>query len=70
MIGLKRMLMSSLENSEHLYNKGFRLSHADPDVWLRPAPKPSGEKYVYALCYVDNVLAFSASQDGIMKSIQ
>jgi hypothetical protein len=27
----------------------------------RPARKPSGEKYEYALCYVDNVLAISAS---------
>jgi hypothetical protein len=56
---------------EHLYDKGFRSSQADPDVWLKPACKPSGEKYYeYALCYVDDVLAISVSPDGIMKSIQ
>jgi hypothetical protein len=30
-------------------------SKVDPDVWLRPARKPSVEKYYeYALCYVDD----------------
>jgi hypothetical protein len=43
----------------------------DPDVWLRPACKATGEKhYEYVLCYVDDVLVISASPDGIMKSIQ
>jgi hypothetical protein len=56
---------------EHLYDNGFRSSQADPDVWLKPACKPSGEKnYEYALCYVDDVFAIKASPDGIMKSIQ
>jgi hypothetical protein len=50
---------------------GFRSSQADPDVWLRPARKPGGEKYYeYVLCYVDDVLAISTSPDLIMKSIQ
>jgi hypothetical protein len=41
---------------EHLYDMGFRSSQADPDVWLRPARKQSGEKYYeYVLCYVDDV---------------
>ena len=56
---------------EHIYNLGFRSSQADPDVWLRPACKPCGEKYYeYVLCYVDDVLAISVSPEGIMKSIQ
>jgi hypothetical protein len=56
---------------EHLYNMGFRSSPADPDVWLRPAHKPGGEKYYeYVLCYVDDLLAISASPEGIMKSVQ
>jgi hypothetical protein len=40
-------------------------------VWLRLARKPSGEKYYeYALFYVDDVFAISASPAGTMKSIQ
>jgi hypothetical protein len=50
---------------------GFRSSEADPDVWLRPARKPGGEKYYECvLCYVDEVLAISTSPHLIMKSIQ
>ena len=56
---------------EHLYSLGFRSSQADPDVWLRTACKPCGEKYYeYVLCYVDDLLAISVSPDVIMKSIQ
>jgi hypothetical protein len=56
---------------EHIYDMGFRLSQADPEVWHTPARKPSGEKYYeYVLCYVDDVLAISTSPDLIMKSIQ
>jgi hypothetical protein len=29
---------------EHIYDMGFRLSQADPEVWHTPARKPSGEK--------------------------
>jgi Reverse transcriptase (RNA-dependent DNA polymerase) len=36
---------------------GFTGCKADPDVWLRPAVKVTGEKvYEYALCYVDDVI--------------
>lgn len=39
---------------------GFKSSLADPDVWLRPAVKPDGEKYYeYILCYVDDILCIS-----------
>jgi hypothetical protein len=31
--------------TEHLYDMGSRSSQADPDVWLKPARKASGEKY-------------------------
>jgi len=43
--------------ADHLDNIGFRSSVADPDVWLRPALKPDGEKYYeYALIYVDDIM--------------
>ena len=31
--------------AEKLDNKGFRTSVADPDVWMRPAIRSSGEEY-------------------------
>jgi hypothetical protein len=35
---------------QHLCDMGFRSSQADPDVWLRPARKPGGEKYYELSC--------------------
>lgn len=35
---------------------GFNSSHADPDVWLRPAKKPDGKEYYeYVIMYVDDI---------------
>jgi hypothetical protein len=43
--------------AQMLQDAGFIGCKANPDVWLRPVVKPSGEKvYEYALCYVDDVL--------------
>ena len=54
-----------------MYNLGYTLSLADPDVWLRKAVKPCGFKYYeYVLCYVDNVLSISHDPDSTMKGIQ
>ena len=55
-----------------LYEMNYRASLADPDVWMRPATKPSGERYYeYVLCYVDDVLVISSqpmrSMDGIRE---
>ena len=51
---------------ETLDNMGYKSSHADPDVWLRPAVKPDGEKhYEYILCYVDDdILSISFQQEN------
>ncbi len=46
--------------AEKLDDIGFRSSIADPDVWMRPATKNTGEKYYeYILCYVDDILCIS-----------
>ena len=43
--------------AETLYNIGFKISITDPDVWMRSATKPTGEKYSeYILCYMDDLL--------------
>jgi hypothetical protein len=57
--------------AKKLDEMGFKLSIADPDVWLRPASKADGEEYYeYILMYVDNILAISASPMPIMEDIQ
>ena len=56
--------------AETLDEMGFRSSHADPDVWLRPAVKPDGEKYYdYILCYVDDILTISLEPERPMNDI-
>ena len=46
--------------AEHLYSMSYVPSYADPDVWMRPAVKPNGEKYYeYLLAYVDDLLSIS-----------
>jgi hypothetical protein len=46
--------------TEKLRLMEFSPSLADPDVWLRPASKPSGFAcYEYLLVYVDDVLILS-----------
>ena len=50
---------------------GFESSHADPDVWLRPAiTEERFEHYVYILTYVDDILVVSERAMCIMKEIQ
>lgn len=58
--------------AEHLeFELGFKSSVADPDVWLRPATKPDGEKYYeYILAYVDDVMAISYDPVRVMNQIQ
>ena len=44
--------------TDALDNAGYQSSPADPDVWLRPALKPDGEKcYDYVMTYVDDLIA-------------
>ena len=57
--------------AEKLDNIGFRTSIADPDVWMRPAMKSSGEEYYeYILMYVDNILVISVSAMEILQDMQ
>ena len=54
-----------------LDDMSFRPSHADPDVWMRPAVKADGEEYYeYVLVYVDDILSLSIDPTTIMKDIQ
>ena len=53
----------------------YRPSLADPDVWMRPATKPNGERYYeYVLCYVDDVMVISHKPmmtiDGIRQTFK
>ena len=57
--------------AERLDEIGFKSSIADPDVWLRPACKPDGERYYeYILVYVDDILCISTNPRKPMEEIQ
>ncbi len=57
--------------AEKLTEMGFKLTLADPDVWLRAATKGDGEKsYEYVLMYVDDILAMSCDARAIMLEVQ
>ena len=57
--------------AEKLDDIGFKSSIADPDVWMRKATKPSGERYYeYILIYVDDILCISHDARGPMNDIQ
>ena len=56
-----------------LRDLGFESSKGDPDVWMRKANKPNGDKiWEYVLVYVDDLLCIShdprAVMDGIAKT--
>jgi hypothetical protein len=56
--------------AETLDAMGHKPSHADPDVWLRPAVKPDGfECCKHVLCHVDAVLCMSHDPMKSMKRI-
>ena len=57
--------------AEKLDDIGFKSSIADPDVWMRPASKSSGEEYYeYILCYVDDILCISNEPLRAMNEIK
>ena len=57
--------------AERLDGIGFKSSIADPDVWMRPATKVSGEEYYeYILCYVDDVLCVSHEPTRPMNELR
>ena len=53
-----------------LHDLGFKSCLADPDVWLRPNVKSTGEHYYdYIFVYVDDLLVLSAFAQKIMETI-
>ena len=53
-----------------LHDMQFKASLADPDVWMRPAVKASGEKYYeYIFVYVDDILVVSEKPAVTMDTI-
>ena len=53
---LRPKLEGVLRDIGYLYTKG------DPDIWIRPAVKSYGTEYhKMVLCYVDAILAISAT---------
>ena len=53
--------------ADTLRQGGFVNCKGDADVWMRPAIKPSGQKYYeYVMCYVDDILAISHDPKRIM----
>jgi hypothetical protein len=54
--------------AEALNMLGFNSSLADPDVWMQPAVKATGELYYeYVLVYVDDILRISANPQETMN---
>ena len=50
-----------------LRDTGFQSCKADPDVWMKPAVKPNGEKRcARVLCYVDDLLVVSHKPQDVM----
>jgi hypothetical protein len=53
-----------------IYDMDFKASLADPDVWMRPPVKDSGELYYeYVFVYVDDILVLSTKPAIIMNTL-
>ena len=56
--------------AESLWDMGFVPSKADPDVWMKPEVKETGEPYyAYILVYVDDILVLSVDPSVYMNTI-
>lgn len=50
---------------------GFKSSNADPDVWMRPARKDTGEEYYeYLISYVDDILCISQDAKQVLEDLR
>ena len=48
---------------------GFKLSHSDPDVWMREGIKEDGSQHwEYVLLYVDDCLCISANAEYVLRN--
>jgi hypothetical protein len=55
---------------QKLRTLGYVPMKADPDMWMRPAVKPDGEKYYeYLLAYVDDLCGMSINTEHMFKAI-
>jgi hypothetical protein len=51
-------------------NLGYKPCEADPDLWMKPSTKSSGETYwTYVLFYVDDCLAIDVDATAVLKRI-
>jgi hypothetical protein len=56
--------------TQNLMDMGYKLTFADPDVFIRPAVKPNGfEYYESMLTYVDDCLCVSANPQDTMDTL-
>ena len=56
--------------AQRLNDIGFKSLITDPDVWMRPATNPDGERYYeYILVYVDDILCISHEPERPMKQM-
>jgi hypothetical protein len=54
-----------------LRDAGYKNCTADPDVWMKPGCKPTGEKvWLYVLCYVDDILCIDVNPQKVMDYLQ
>ena len=54
-----------------IWDLNYRPTKADPDVWIRPATKPDGNRYYeMVLCYVDDVVSISAHPMEAIEGIK
>ena len=55
---------------QQLRKLGYTPMKADPDLWMRPAVKPNGDKYYeYLLAYVDDLCGMSMDTKHMFQSI-
>ena len=56
--------------AKNLREMGFISSKADPDLWMRPAIKPNGDKiYEYVISYVDDLIFQGNDPKGFMTAL-
>ena len=54
----------------NLREMGFTSSRADPDLWIRPAVKPDGDKiYEYVISYVDDLIFQGLAPNAFMDEL-
>ncbi|KAI2496571.1 Reverse transcriptase (RNA-dependent DNA polymerase) [Fragilaria crotonensis] len=56
--------------AKNLRELGFASSKADPDLWMKAAVKPNGDKvYEYVISYVDDLIFQGIDPEGFMDAL-